>query len=65
MYLTENLQDKWQPVLEHPDLPKIEDAYKRAVTTVILENQEKAVRASKNATIIRYWLNTHETRIIR
>ena len=44
MYLTENLQEKWQPVLEHPDLPKIEDSYKRAVTTVFLENQEKAVR---------------------
>ena len=42
MYLTENLQEKWQPVLEHPDLPKIGDSYKRAVTTVILENQEKA-----------------------
>jgi hypothetical protein len=48
MYLTENLQDKWQPVLEHPDLPKIEDAYKRAVTTVILENQEKAVREDRS-----------------
>ena len=47
MYLTENLQSKWQPVLEHPDLPKIEDAYKRAVTTVILENQEKAVREDR------------------
>ena len=47
MYLTENLQEKWQPVLEHPDLPKIEDSYKRAVTTVILENQEKAVREDK------------------
>jgi hypothetical protein len=44
MYLTENLQEKWQPVLEHPDLPKINDAYKRAVTTVILENQERATR---------------------
>ncbi len=44
MYLTENLQEKWQPVLEHPDLQKIEDSYKRAVTTFILENQEKAVR---------------------
>jgi len=44
MYLTENLQEKWQPVLEHPDLPKIGDSYKRAVTTVILENQERAVR---------------------
>ena len=48
MYLTETLQDKWQPVLEHPDLPKIGDAYKRAVTTVILENQEKAVREDRS-----------------
>ena len=47
MYLTENLQEKWQPVLEHPDLPKIGDSYKRAVTTVILENQEKAVREDR------------------
>ena len=44
MFQTEHLQEKWQPVLEHPDLPKIEDSYKRAVTTVILENQEKAMR---------------------
>ena len=42
MFQTEHLQEKWQPVLEHPDLPKIEDSYKRAVTTLILENQEKA-----------------------
>ena len=44
MFQTEHLQEKWQPVLEHPDLPKIEDSYKRAVTTVILENQEAALR---------------------
>ncbi len=43
MFQTEHLQEKWQPVLEHPDLPKIEDSYKRAVTTLILENQEKAL----------------------
>jgi hypothetical protein len=43
MYNTEHLQEKWQPVLEHPDLPEIKDPYKRAVTTVILENQEKAM----------------------
>ena len=48
MYLTENLQEKWQPVLELPDLPKIEDSYKRAVTTVILENQERAVREDRS-----------------
>ena len=44
MYQTEHLQEKWQPVLNHPDLPEIKDPYRRAVTTVILENQEKAMR---------------------
>ena len=44
MFQTEHLQEKWQPVLDHPDLPKINDAYRRAVTTVILENQEKALK---------------------
>ena len=48
MYLTENLQEKWQPVLEHNDLPEIKDSYKKAVTTVILENQEKALREDSN-----------------
>ena len=43
MFNTEHLQEKWQPVLEHPDLPEIKDSYRRAVTTVILENQEKAM----------------------
>ena len=47
MFQTEHLQEKWQPVLEHPDLPKIEDSYKRAVTTLILENQEKALNEDK------------------
>ena len=47
MFQTEHLQEKWQPVLEHPDLPKIEDSYKRAVTTIILENQEAALREDK------------------
>ena len=44
MFQTEHLQEKWSPVLSHPDLPKIEDAYKETVTTLILENQEKALR---------------------
>ena len=43
MFLSENLQEKWEPILEHGDLPKIEDNYKKAVTAVILENQEKAL----------------------
>jgi hypothetical protein len=48
MFQTEHLQEKWSPVLKHPDLPEIKDSYKRAVTTIILENQEKALREDKN-----------------
>jgi hypothetical protein len=48
MFQTEQLNEKWQPVLEHADLPEIKDPYKRAVTTVILENQEKAFREEHN-----------------
>jgi len=44
MYLSENHEKKWQPVLEHADLPKIEDSYRRAVTATILENQERAMK---------------------
>jgi hypothetical protein len=47
MFQTEHLQEKWKPVLEHPDLPPIQDAYKRAVTTLILENQESALREDR------------------
>ena len=48
MFQTEHLQEKWQPVLEHPELPEIKDSYRRAVTTIILENQEKALKEDKN-----------------
>ena len=44
MYLSETHEKKWQPVLEHPDLPEIKDSYRRAVTSVILENQERAAK---------------------
>jgi hypothetical protein len=48
MFQTEHLQEKWSPVLQHPDLPEIKDSYRRAVTTIILENQEKALKEDKN-----------------
>ena len=44
MYLAEDLQKKWAPVIGHGDLPPIKDSYRRAVTAVLLENQEKAMR---------------------
>jgi hypothetical protein len=39
MYLSEQLQKKWEGVLEHPDLAPIKDPYRKAVTAVVLENQ--------------------------
>jgi hypothetical protein len=38
------LVEKWNPVLDHNELPNIEDNYRKKVTAVILENQEKALR---------------------
>ncbi len=49
MYLSEELQKKWSPVLDHKDLSEITDPHRRAVTTVVLENQEKALREEKEA----------------
>ena len=43
MYLTEQLEQKCSPVLDHDGLSAIKDTYRRAVTAVILENQEKAM----------------------
>jgi hypothetical protein len=40
------LVQKWAPVLEHADLPKISDAYRREVTAVLLENQQREMSKS-------------------
>ena len=44
--LNEDLMQKWQPIIEHPDLEKIGDVHKRNVTAVMLENTESALRES-------------------
>ena len=44
MYLSENLQKKWEGVLDHPDLPAIKDPYRKAVTAVVLENQAQEMQ---------------------
>jgi hypothetical protein len=38
------LTEKWDPVLNHEALPKIQDDYRKKVTAVLLENQEQALR---------------------
>lgn len=47
MFNSENLQKKWAPILEHKDLPSIKDNYRKAVTAVILEQQERALREER------------------
>lgn len=49
MYLSETYAKKWAPVLDHPELAKITDPYKRAVTALVLENQEIAQRLEAEA----------------
>ena len=44
MFNSENAQKKWAPLLEHSDCAPIKDSYRKAVTAVLLENQEKAMR---------------------
>ena len=44
MFNSEQLQEKWAPVLDHQGLDNIQDSHKRAVTAVLLENQEKFLR---------------------
>ena len=46
MFLQEEIQKKWAPILEHSDLPSIKDAHRRSVTAVVLENTERALRES-------------------
>ena len=54
MYLNETHAKKWAPVLDHPELPKISDPYRRAVTALVLENQERAV-LEEAANMSRLW----------
>ena len=42
-------QEKWNPILEHEDMPVIEDSYKKRVTAILLENEEKALLETTNA----------------
>lgn len=49
MFLSEQLTKKWEPVLNHDGLGEIKDNYRRSVTAVVLENQERAMREERSA----------------
>lgn len=48
MSLADQLKKKWQPVLEHEDLPKIDSPYKKTLVAQLLENTEIALREAAN-----------------
>jgi hypothetical protein len=43
---TDYLTEKWSPVLDYEGLDSIKDSHRRAVTAVLLENQERELRES-------------------
>ena len=43
MFNAESLQKKWAPVLNHEGLQDIKDPYRKSVTAILLENQERAL----------------------
>ena len=44
MFQSEHLQAKWAPLLNYEGLDPIKDSHRKAVTAVLLENQEKFLR---------------------
>jgi hypothetical protein len=47
MYNTEHLQEKWAPVLDYDGMDPIRDSHRRAVTAILLENQEREMREER------------------
>ena len=48
MFQSEHLQEKWAPLLNAEGCDEIKDSHRRAVTAVLLENQEKFLRESSS-----------------
>ena len=44
-----DLLKKWAPILEHEGVAPIKDSYRKEVTAVLLENQERSIREEKQA----------------
>lgn len=47
MFNSEQLEKKWAPILEAKDAPAFKDNYRRAITSVMLENQERALQEER------------------
>jgi hypothetical protein len=49
MTIRQDLVKKWEPILEHKSLPEIKDNYRKEVTAILLENQEREMRKGAEA----------------
>ena len=47
MFNAEHLQEKWAPILDYQGMDTIRDSHRRAVTAILLENQERALREER------------------
>jgi len=47
MFNAEQLQEKWAPILDFQGFDEIKDSHRRAVTAILLENQEKTIREER------------------
>ena len=48
MFNAEHLQEKWAPILDYDGLDPIKDSHRRAVTAILLENQERELREERS-----------------
>ncbi len=55
MFNAQALTEKWNPVLSHEGTEPIKDNYKKAVTAVLLENQERFLREERGMRVWCYW----------
>jgi len=47
MFNSEQLQEKWAPILDYQGMDPIKDSHRRAVTAILLENQERESREER------------------
>ena len=47
MFNAEHLQEKWAPILDYDGMDPIKDSHRRAVTAILLENQERELREER------------------
>jgi len=61
MFGSQNLMEKWSPVLDADGTPEIQDKARKAITAVVLENTEKALAEERGQTAFLSEANNNST----